>query len=105
MAYCEKQERNARVLQSKYGIRHRKNPQDWFITITVKLYIILLSIFIYLILHQIHQSNQLPNSVSRLVSLKEINDLLRAVAHNIVICTSFPQIRTQSKLPSYSSVT
>lgn len=71
-----------RVLQIKYGIRHRKNPQDWFITITVEWYTILLGIFIYLILHQIHQSNLLPNSDSRLVSLKDVTDFLRAVAHN-----------------------
>lgn len=103
MAYCEKQDYNVRVLRTKYGIRHRKNPQDWFITITVKLYTFPLNIFIHLTLHQIHQSNQLPNSASRLVSLKDVTDLLRALAHNIMICASFPRIRAQSKLPSYSS--
>lgn len=105
MAYCEKQEYNVRVLQTKYGFIHRKNPQDWFVPITVKLYTTLLSIFIYLTLHQINPSNQLPNSVSRLLSLEDASDLLRALAYNIMICTSFPWIRAQSKLPSYSSVT
>lgn len=37
----------------------------------------MLSIFIYWTLYQIHQTNQLPNSVSKLVSLKDVTYFLR----------------------------